>query len=74
MLAGVRPERLGEPGRLEAIVDRREAIHRGVEVVGAGGTLIILGKGHERFQQIGDEAIPFDDRDVALEALQRGIK
>lgn len=74
MLAGVRPERSGRRGRPEVVIDRREAIYRGVEAAGVGGTLVILGKGHERFQHIGNEAIPFDDREVAVQALRHGVK
>jgi UDP-N-acetylmuramoyl-L-alanyl-D-glutamate--2,6-diaminopimelate ligase len=70
MLDGVHPEELIKQGRLKVIVDRRQAIHRGVEMAKNGGVLVILGKGHERFQIVGDEAISFDDREVAVEALQ----
>jgi UDP-N-acetylmuramoyl-L-alanyl-D-glutamate--2,6-diaminopimelate ligase len=31
--------------------------------------VLLLGKGHERGQQFADETIPFDDREVAAEAL-----
>lgn len=56
-------------GRLEIRVDRREAIYSGVERASKGAVLVILGKGHEKTQEIGGEAIYFDDYAVAAEAL-----
>lgn len=70
MLGGIDREALSEQGRLAVIVDRRKAIHRGVEIVRGTGVLVILGKGHERIQIAGDQIIPFDDREVAAEALR----
>ncbi|MET0646170.1 MAG: UDP-N-acetylmuramoyl-L-alanyl-D-glutamate--2,6-diaminopimelate ligase [Pyrinomonadaceae bacterium] len=71
MLKEIDPEQLLERGRLEIVLDRREAIRRSVEMAGDAGVLVILGKGHERVQLIRDKAIPFDDREVAVEALER---
>jgi len=33
--------------------------------------VVIAGKGHEQGQQFADHTIPFDDREVAREALRR---
>ena len=51
--------------------DRREAIARAVAEAGEGDVVVIAGKGHEQGQQFGDRTIPFDDREVAREALRR---
>lgn len=58
----------------ESIVDRRSAIRRGLEYASGGHTLIIAGRGHERFQYVGDDKVPFLDRDVLMEeAASRDI-
>ena len=54
-----------------AIVDRREAIERAIERAEPGDLLLIAGKGHEKYQQIGDRVLPFDDAEVARTALER---
>jgi UDP-N-acetylmuramoyl-L-alanyl-D-glutamate--2,6-diaminopimelate ligase len=54
-----------------SLVDRREAIARAVELARPGDLVIIAGKGHEKYQVIGDRVIAFDDAVVAREALAR---
>jgi len=55
----------------EAEPDRREAIARAIGEAGEGDVVVIAGKGHEQGQQFADRTIPFDDREVAREALRR---
>jgi UDP-N-acetylmuramoyl-L-alanyl-D-glutamate--2,6-diaminopimelate ligase len=57
--------------RLLAMVDRREAISKAVELARAGDLVLIAGKGHEKYQVIGSQVLPFDDVAVAREALGR---
>lgn len=57
----------GEGYRME--VDRRRAIGVAVAWARPGDVVLILGKGHERFQEMGGERIPFDDRVIARQAL-----
>jgi UDP-N-acetylmuramoyl-L-alanyl-D-glutamate--2,6-diaminopimelate ligase len=51
--------------------DRREAIARAIGVADEGDVVVIAGKGHEQGQQFADRTVPFDDREVAREALRR---
>ena len=57
--------------RIFAIVDRREAIAKAIEVARPGDLVLIAGKGHEKYQVIGDRVLAFDDVAVAREALAR---
>lgn len=54
----------------QLIPDRREAIFYGVKNASSGDVILIAGKGHETYQQIGDKILEFDDRVVALEAVK----
>jgi UDP-N-acetylmuramoyl-L-alanyl-D-glutamate--2,6-diaminopimelate ligase len=50
--------------------DRRRAIALAIESAQAGDMVVIAGKGHETVQIVGDQRIPFDDRQVAREILE----
>lgn len=54
----------------KSFLDRKEAIEYAVEVSGEEDTIFIAGKGHERTQIIGDKEIPFDEAEIAAEALK----
>jgi UDP-N-acetylmuramoyl-L-alanyl-D-glutamate--2,6-diaminopimelate ligase len=56
---------------LEVELDRRRAIERALETARPGDVVVIAGKGHEQGQEIGGRKLPFDDRQVAREALRR---
>jgi UDP-N-acetylmuramoyl-L-alanyl-D-glutamate--2,6-diaminopimelate ligase len=64
-----------ETGRpYEVEVDRRLAIRHAVESAREGDVVLIAGKGHETGQQFADRTIPFDDRIVAREELERCLR
>ncbi len=54
---------------VEIILNRREAISKGVKLLDGKSTLLVLGKGHEKFQEIGDELYEFDDIEVVREEI-----
>jgi len=56
-------------GRHESIADRRRAIQAAVAWAREGDVVVIAGKGHETYQIVGGETLPFDDRDEARAAL-----
>jgi UDP-N-acetylmuramoyl-L-alanyl-D-glutamate--2,6-diaminopimelate ligase len=61
----------GGDGALQVVPDRREAIARAIEAAEPGDVVVIAGKGHEQGQQFHDRTVPFDDREVAREALRK---
>jgi UDP-N-acetylmuramoyl-L-alanyl-D-glutamate--2,6-diaminopimelate ligase len=52
------------------LVDRRTAILHAIDEAQPGDVVLVAGKGHEKFQEIDGESLPFDDVTVAREALE----
>ena len=52
-----------------AIVDRKAAIERAVRDAKSGDLVLVAGKGHEKYQVIGERTLPFDDVEIARAAL-----
>ena len=65
--AGMEPR---SDGSIHVEPDRRAAIGWALGAAENGDVVLIAGKGHETVQVIGDDAVPFDDRAVALEELE----
>jgi UDP-N-acetylmuramoyl-L-alanyl-D-glutamate--2,6-diaminopimelate ligase len=61
----------GIQGPVDVEPDRAAAIARALAEAGEGDVVVIAGKGHEQGQEFADRTIPFDDREVAREALRR---
>ena len=47
--------------------DRREAIGTAIAEGRVGDTILLAGKGHETYQIIGKEKLPFDEREIVLQ-------
>jgi len=67
---GAEPETRQRGAEVLTIVDRRDAIARAVESAASGDVVLIVGKGHEKYQEINGRVLPFDDVAVAREALE----
>jgi UDP-N-acetylmuramoyl-L-alanyl-D-glutamate--2,6-diaminopimelate ligase len=67
MKKGVQPQ---YASRVLSIVDRKEAIRTACALAVKDDIILIAGKGHEKYQDIKGEKLPFDDKQVLLEACE----
>ncbi|MCR8744735.1 UDP-N-acetylmuramoyl-L-alanyl-D-glutamate--2,6-diaminopimelate ligase [Romboutsia lituseburensis] len=51
------------------IEDRKKAIYKAIELANVGDVVMISGKGHENYQIVGTTKHHFDDKEIALEAI-----
>jgi UDP-N-acetylmuramoyl-L-alanyl-D-glutamate--2,6-diaminopimelate ligase len=59
--------------KIHVVIDRREAIFETIKKAQSGDVILIAGKGHEDYQIIGTEKLPFSDITVAKEALENRL-
>ncbi len=52
------------------IPDRREAIRNAVRMTNGGDILLLAGKGHENYQLIGRQKLPFCEREIVFAAAE----
>jgi UDP-N-acetylmuramoyl-L-alanyl-D-glutamate--2,6-diaminopimelate ligase len=50
-------------------VDRRKAIEAALGSAGPGDIVLVLGRGHEPYQAVGNQMVPFSDREVVMDLL-----
>jgi len=67
---GAEPEMRQGNAEVVAMPDRREAILHSIDRASTGDVVLIAGKGHEKYQEIGGRVTLFDDVAVAHEALE----
>ena len=53
----------------EIEVNRKKAIIRGIQMLEENDILMILGKGHETYQIIGNKRIDFDDKKIVTDNI-----
>ncbi|MFW6280953.1 MAG: glutamate ligase domain-containing protein, partial [Halanaerobium sp.] len=56
--------------KYEIIPDRRQAIYFAISMAEKDDIVLLLGRGHEKYQIIKDKKIEFDDREVAREFIK----
>lgn len=67
--SGVKNKNKGES--LWKILDRREAIQKALTLAKPGDWVVVTGKGAEETMAVGQERIPWNDKKVILEELQK---
>ncbi|MCM3397314.1 UDP-N-acetylmuramoyl-L-alanyl-D-glutamate--2,6-diaminopimelate ligase [Oceanobacillus profundus] len=60
-------------GDFEAIPDREKAIQHAIRISKDNDMIVIAGKGHETTQIIGDTEIPFNEKEIILDALAEKV-
>jgi UDP-N-acetylmuramoyl-L-alanyl-D-glutamate--2,6-diaminopimelate ligase len=60
----------GMVGDYQVEQDRAAAVTHAIRRAGAGDVVLLAGKGHETYQQIGDEKLPFSDIEAAERVLR----
>ncbi len=60
-------------GKYEIIADRESAIRRAVSMAQAGDIVIFAGKGHEEYQLIRGEKVPFSERKIIAESANEKL-
>jgi len=68
MRTGLNPEGLA---KTLSITSRREAIRTAFQLASPGDVVLVAGKGHEKYQEIMGERLPFDDMEEVRNALQQ---
>ena len=66
MLFGINPN---DMKKISKIVNRKEAIENGCSQLNSGDILLVVGKGHETYQEIKGEKIPFNDIKIVKESF-----
>jgi UDP-N-acetylmuramoyl-L-alanyl-D-glutamate--2,6-diaminopimelate ligase len=74
MLDGVLSVPREERARVILEPDRAAAIGQAAALASPGDVLVVAGKGHETGQYVAGAVLPFDDRQVTAEALERQAK
>ncbi|HEU6437054.1 MAG TPA: UDP-N-acetylmuramoyl-L-alanyl-D-glutamate--2,6-diaminopimelate ligase [Nitratidesulfovibrio sp.] len=60
---------LADAREVVADADRAQAIGKALALLQPGDVLLVAGKGHESYQQIGDRKVPYSDQQVIREIL-----
>jgi UDP-N-acetylmuramoyl-L-alanyl-D-glutamate--2,6-diaminopimelate ligase len=66
ILAGI-----SRPNDVEIEIDRAKAIKSAINQASAGDIVLLAGKGHELYQIVGDEYIPFSEDGIVREVLAK---
>lgn len=60
-------------GKYEIIPNRREAIHHVLRLAQEGDCILLIGKGHETYEDIGGRKTPFDEKQIVLDFIAAGM-
>lgn len=58
-------------GKVDVIQNREQAIHKVIASAAKNDCIVIAGKGHEQYQESNGVCVPFSDRQIVIDALNR---
>ena len=58
-------------GKYTVIVDRKKAIEHAIDMATKRDIIVLAGKGHETYQEINGKKLPFDERKVIKEIINK---
>jgi UDP-N-acetylmuramoyl-L-alanyl-D-glutamate--2,6-diaminopimelate ligase len=67
ILVGMKPT----GGAYEIIIDRKEAIEKALRMATEGDCILLIGKGHETYEDIGGVKRPFDEKQIVTDYFTR---
>ena len=70
IIAGILPGLEGTGTPYQVIEDRVEAIHWALDHARAGDVIVLCGKGHETYQEVGHEKRHMDEREIMADYLR----
>ncbi|MCH5182656.1 MAG: UDP-N-acetylmuramoyl-L-alanyl-D-glutamate--2,6-diaminopimelate ligase [Oscillospiraceae bacterium] len=60
-------------GKYEIIINRRQAIKHALRLAQPGDCILLIGKGHETYEDIGGKKTPFDEKQIVLDFIAAGM-
>ncbi len=72
IISDILPGLSGFEEKYKAITDRTEAIKYALSIAKEGDVVLLAGKGHETYQDIGGEKIHYDEREIVKDILRKG--
>lgn len=71
IIAEILPGLEGKGTPYQVVVDRVEAIHYAMDHAQAGDVIVLCGKGHETYQEVGHVKHHMDEREIVADYLKR---
>lgn len=71
IIEDILPGLSGSEGKYKAITDRTSAIEYALSIAEEGDVVLLAGKGHETYQDIGGKKIHYDEREIVKEILRK---
>ncbi len=65
ILVGMKPS----GGTYQIVIDRKKAIQKALRLATEGDCILLIGKGHETYEDVGGKKTPFDEKQIVLDFI-----